>query len=93
MNGLRSTHQLPGWRSAPSPTPNRLPSKKFSVSMSRSSTPVTTPNWAANGSAVCWARSSGLAVTTVTSWPASDWAATAAICSPRVDSRNPGNRP
>ena len=58
-NGLRRCRQCDGLRSAPSPTPNVVPSKWFHGSISLSLTPTSRPNWAASGSAVSSARSSG----------------------------------
>src|SRR5437763_16279679 len=61
--------------------------------MSRSSTSTGRSNSAANGSAVCCARSIGLLRSTVTSWPCNDSAAAFAIWMPNSDSRYPGSRP
>ncbi len=63
MIGSRSTHQLRGSRNEPSPGETFLPSNQLALSISRSSTATGSPNWAAIGSAVSCARSSGLATT------------------------------
>ena len=92
-NGLRRCGQFCGRRSAPSPTPKRLPSKTFSLSSSRSSVPTGTPKTSAIGVAVSCARCSGEAITTVTSRPCSAAAASSAICRPSSDSPKLGSRP
>ena len=90
--GLRRCHQL-AWRRAPSPTANLVPSKWFHGSISRSSTSVSRPNWAATGVAVSSARSIGEDRSTVTSRPARKEAAALAMSRPSSDRWKPGSRP
>src|SRR5215469_1496495 len=92
-NGFRRYSQCCGWRSAPSPTPNRRPSKWFAASMSRSSVTIGRPNSAAIGSAVSTARSSGEDRTAVMSRLARKSAAAFAITRPASDRWKSGSRP
>ncbi|OLT13391.1 hypothetical protein BJF78_03440 [Pseudonocardia sp. CNS-139] len=85
VNGSRRRCQYCGARSAPPPTDTVLPSNLLSASISPSSVPTSRPCSAATGAAVCWARMSGEARTTVTSLSASDLATTSAWLRPDAD--------
>src|SRR5689334_624521 len=91
--GSRSTHQLRGLRNDPSPTRTFLPSKTLAASINRMSVVTSCPNCTAIGSAVSWARSSGLDTRWVTSQSASASAAALAICRPSSDRWKSGRRP
>ena len=76
---------MPGCHSAPSPTPNVLPSNWLSASITRASRTGSSPKALAVGAAVSWARSSGDETRWVMSRPPNQAAARSAIRSPSSD--------